>query len=173
MSRSRQTGLMVGAVVLAVVLLAIDNLFDRLIDEDPAFGRFLLFTALCLVAAAGVVLFGVPRAQRASGETNRLSQAGFVIGLVALVTIIVFFTALPIVLGAGAFVLGRLGEERAGQREEETGGQQRQDESQQAGQDPADVSVGERASQGWVAAIMGALAAAACVILFVVEFVRT
>lgn len=162
-----------GAVVLAVLLLAIDNLIDRLIDEDPAVGRFLLLTALCLAAAAAIFLYALPAARRATGQANRLSQFGFVIGLLALVSIIVFFTALPIVLGAGAYVLGRLGEEAAAEREERSEGQQRQDESQQANRDPSDVSAGERASQGWAAAVMGGLAALACVVLFVVEFVRT
>ena len=165
-------GIAVGSVVLAV-LLAIDNLIDLLIDETPAVGRFLLLSLLCVAAAAAIFLFALPAARRATGQTNRLSQAGFVLGLVALVTIIVFFTVLPIVLGAGAFVLGRLGEARAEEADRESEGQQRHDESQQAERDTTDVSAGERASQGWAAAIMGGLAAAIGVVLFVIEFVTT
>lgn len=167
MSRSTQTAVAVGGVVLAVVLLALDNLLILATDERPAVGRFLLLTALCLLVAAAIFLYALPAARRATGEVNRMSQAAFALGLLALATIVVYVTALPVVLGAGAIVLGRLGEARGAEREESED-TQRRDETQQAERETDEVSAGERATQGWVAALAGALAALACVVLFVI-----
>ena len=169
MSGQAQRAIGVGAVLVALLFLALDNLAVVAVDESRAWARFLLLGLLCVAAAAAIFLYVIPWAERDSSETNRLAQAGFATGLLALISVIVFPTALPFVIGAGAVVLGRLGEDTADrQAERSDDAQQRHDETQQEEHDAGEVSAGERASQSWAATVMGALSFVACLVLYVV-----
>jgi len=173
---------MVGAGSLLVALLAL--LFDNMIalepDEPPRVGMFVVLGLICAAVAAGIYLLLLPRAKRASGPANRLSQAGFGVGLVALALVIVYWTALPIVLGAGAFVLGSLGEERArremdrapegeDQADQDVDAEDADDQDgDQEGDEEEGPSVAERAGQAWAARVMGGLSFLACLVLFAI-----
>ena len=168
MSRGTSTAIGLAAAVVAALALLVDNILDRAIDESPAWGRFLVLALVCLAVAAAVFLFLVPWAERSSGQANRAAQAAFVVGLVSLASVIVFWTALPFVLGAGAFALGRLGEARAESALERSEGPRRRDATQtEEDSGESAQAAGQRASQGWASQVMGGLAALACLVLFV------
>jgi hypothetical protein len=179
-SRRNQFMIGAGSLLVAILALALDNLILLQPDEPPRVPRFLVLTLICAAIAAAIYLYVIPRAARATGPSNRLSQAGFVAGLTALAAVIVYWTALPFLLGAGGFVLGSLGEERARRdmerapRDEEQADPEVDAEDADRAKDEEDVdeeeapSVSERAGQAWAARVMGVLAAAACVLLFAV-----
>ena len=160
----------VAALAVAMIALGVNDLLLIPVDEHPDLVHFLAFTVICAAVAAAIWFWLIPNAETGSGGDDRLAQASFVAGLVALAGLVAFPTALPIVLGAGAFVMGRMADElsaRAVERSEEES--RRRDETQAPDTDEReDVSPGQRASQGWAGSVMGAMAAVACVVLFVV-----
>lgn len=183
MSRRNQFMIVAGSLLVAILALLVDNLLVLAPDEKPLFVQFLVLSVLCAVVAAAIYLFLIPWAERATGPSNRLSQSGFGTGLAALAFVIIFWTALPIVLGAGGFVLGSLGERRAARdmrrapRDEEQADPEVDAEDAERAKDEDEVdedapSVGERAGQAWAARVMGGLAALACLVLFVVTIVQ-
>jgi quinol-cytochrome oxidoreductase complex cytochrome b subunit len=70
-----------------------------------------------LVVGALTFALVVPWARRtkAAQRTNRPAKAGIVCSILGLVTVLAFWSGLPIILGAGGAVLGRMGQERARQ----------------------------------------------------------
>jgi hypothetical protein len=177
---SRRNQLMIGAgsLLVAILALLLDNLILLEPDQPPRVIPFLVLSLICAVVMAAIYLYVIPRAERATGPSNRLSQSGFVAGLAALAFVIVYWTALPFVLGAGGFVLGSLGEERARRDmkraprgEEQADPEVDAEDAERAKDEEADdeaPSVGERAGQGWAARMMGGLAFLACLVLFAV-----
>lgn len=159
MSEGTQRLIAIAALVVAVVAAGLDNLAFKEVDESPAVLRFVISAVVCVAVAAAIFLYLLPAARRDDGPANRLAQGGFVLGLAALASIIIFWTGLPFVLGAGAVVFGRLGEqasERAIDRTEEP---------------ETDDDEGQRATQAWAATLMGILAIVASVVLFVAVIV--
>lgn len=165
MPKRTQTLIAGVAVGLALLALVLDQLVDRKIDESPEFGTFLILGALNLALAVGIFGLLIPTAERSQAEANRPAQFGFVVGLLAVATIVVFQTAVPFVVGAGAAVLGRIGERRGEQAADESE-LRRRDATQEQSDKP---TAGQRASQGWAATLMGVIAFAACFVLFVIE----
>jgi hypothetical protein len=165
----KQTQWLIAAVAAGVALLAllVDQVIDHAIDESPAFTTFLVFGAVNLGLAVGIFGYLVPTAEESEAKENRPAQFGFALSLLALVTIIVYWTALPFVLGAGGAVLGRIGERRGEQRADKEE-RRRRDATQEQSDTP---TTGQRASQGWAATVMGALAFGACLVLFVIAIV--
>jgi hypothetical protein len=184
-SRGNQFMVVAGSLLVAILALLVDNLLALAPDENPQVITFLVLVVLCAAVAAGIYLFLIPWAERATGPSNRLSQTGFVVGLVALAFVIIFWTALPFVLGAGGFVLGTLGERRARRdmqrapRDEEQADPEVDAEEADRAKDEEEVdeeqapSVGERAGQAWAARVMGGLASLACLVLFVVTIFQS
>jgi hypothetical protein len=183
-SRGNQFMILVGSLLVAVLALVVDNLIVLQPDEKPRVIPFLVLSVICAAVAVAIYLFLIPWAERATGPSNRLSQAGFGIGLAALAFVIIYWTALPFVLGAGGFVLGSLGEHRAQRdmrrapRDEEQADPEVDAEDAGRAKDEEEVddedtpSVGERAGQAWAARAMGGLASLGCLILFVAGIVQ-
>jgi hypothetical protein len=116
-SREKEIG--VASVVGAVVALAFANVIGNEPGEEGDWGLFILFSAVAALIA--VLVFGrvIPRSRAAPPGVNRPARTGFVVSLLGFLTVAVFWTGLPYVLGAGGALLGRIGEERspqAGQR---------------------------------------------------------
>ena len=88
--------------VLMIVGMAVGWLTD-----DPSTGdtvAFFVILAVLLIAIALVVTRFVP-SWRASGA-ERATRVGLILGVLALVTCLVFWTGLPFPLGLGAILLG-------------------------------------------------------------------
>jgi hypothetical protein len=168
MSSENQLMIGIGAVGVAVVGVALDNLVALPIDETPHFGRFFGYSFLCAGLAAAIFLLLVPWAQREPQPGARLAQSGFALALAGLATMVVFFTGVPLVLGAGAFVLGRLAEEQGTEGHDQPGERRRQDDTQRAAAGAEQEPPSPPASLGWATAVMGALVFAACVVLLVI-----
>lgn len=176
--------ILAGGLLLAILALVLDNLIVLQPDEKPRVIPFLVLAVLCTAVALAIFLFLIPWAERATGPSNRLSQTGFGLGLAALALVIIYWTALPFVLGAGGFVLGSLGERRAQRdmrrapRDEEQADPEVDAEDPDRAKEEDEVeeektaSVGERAGQAWAARAMGGLASLACLVLFVVGIVQ-
>ena len=92
----RRAGIAVASVALAIVLVAIGAYSG---DDDNATRYFLIASAVAIVA--GVVLFWgiVPRVKRPG-------LGGLVIGILSVVSLIVFWLGLPSPLAGAAAVLG-------------------------------------------------------------------
>jgi hypothetical protein len=99
------------AIVVAIVAMAFGWLIDG--DEDADVLGFLV--AAAIVTAIGAYLFWrfVPRVKSAPGPGNRPARDGLIASGIGLLSVAVFWTGFPFVLGAAGFVLGRLGEQRS------------------------------------------------------------
>lgn len=168
-SRQAQIVVAIVGVVVALVALLVDNVLARPADDPADFGKFVILGLLCVAVAAVIFFVVLPAAERSDEPAERLSQAALGSSLLSLVALIFFWTGLPFVLGAGGVVQGRLGEDRAAGRMEQSDGTERRDEAQAEASEEADPTAGERASQGWVAAVMGAMVFLACLIAFVID----
>jgi hypothetical protein len=92
--------------IVAVLLLLIGMPFAWLTD-DPSTGDKIAFVVALLIMLAvlyGLVAWLLPR-ERALG-TERASRTAMVLGIVAFVLCLVFWTGLPIPIGAAALALG-------------------------------------------------------------------
>ena len=71
----------------------------------------IVLTLLMLAAIAAVFLWLVPREEAVPG---RPARTGLILGVVALLTVLVFWTGLPFPFGAGAIALGLVAQDAAG-----------------------------------------------------------
>jgi hypothetical protein len=92
----KRTGIAVGSIALAIVLVAIGAYSG---DDDDATRYFLIASAIAI--AAGVILFWVivPRVRRPG-------LGGLIIGILAVLSLAVFWLGLPSPLAGAAAVLG-------------------------------------------------------------------
>jgi hypothetical protein len=99
---SRDRAIAGGAAVLMIAGMAVGWLTD-----DPSSGDVIGF-AVILVVMLGAIALLVTRFVpnwRASG-VDRAARIGLILGVLALVTCVVFWTGLPFPLGVGAILLG-------------------------------------------------------------------
>ena len=165
MPEQTQRLIAIASLLAAVVAIALDNLAFKEVDESLGVARFLISVVLCVAVVVAIFFYLLPRLRRESGQDNRMAPASFVVGLTALASIIVFWTGLPFVLGAGAIVMGRLGEQAAVRASEWSEDSARSEDRERA------AKQSQRATQGWSATLMGALAIVAAVVLFVAVIV--
>jgi hypothetical protein len=168
MSAQTQRLVGIGAVVAAILGVALDNVLVLAVDESPDVPRFLGFSLLCVGAGIGIFLILAPWLEDGPEPAERLARYGLGLALVGLASMIVFFTGLPLVLGGGAFLLGMLGEDLAERERRREGSERRRDETQSSATRAIAGFGAERASLAWTAAMAGALVFVAGVVLFVV-----
>jgi hypothetical protein len=100
---------------VAAVLLLIGMPIGWLTD-NPSSGDvigMIVITLIMLGLMAAIFLRLIPRQLAAADGVNRPARTGLILGIVALVTCVVFWTGLPFPLGAGAVALGLAGRELA------------------------------------------------------------
>ncbi|HET9675612.1 MAG TPA: hypothetical protein VFP31_12545 [Gaiellaceae bacterium] len=107
MSLTRSTVQMIGiaAAALTAAALAVANFGGG--GDDGGTGPYIVTLAVCIGIA--VVLFGwaIPR-------TTHPARAGLIVGALGLLSLPVFWSGLPYVLGPAAIVFGLLGRTREG-----------------------------------------------------------
>jgi quinol-cytochrome oxidoreductase complex cytochrome b subunit len=108
---SRETIIGLGAVVVAVAVAAAANLAG----DVASTGEVLIL--LGFVMLIGAIVFGlvIPWAKKtmAEGSSNRPAKTGIVLSVLGFITIVAFWSGLPVILGAGGAALGQVGRERA------------------------------------------------------------
>lgn len=82
-------------------------------DEDPDFLGYVIVCAIGSLIAAAMLLRFVP-ATESDPDGNAPARRALVVGIVAAITVVVFWTGLPIVVGVPALVLGAEGRARSG-----------------------------------------------------------
>lgn len=104
LNRQHVLGAGVAAAALTAIALAAGN-FGTAEGENGGAGPYAITLGVSLVLAA--VLFGwaIPR-------TERPARAGLIAGAIGALSVAVFWTGLPYVLGPAAIVLGLLGRAR-------------------------------------------------------------
>src|SRR3954453_6247075 len=107
----RTTVLGVSAAVLVISLacgywLLVGN------NDDKEYAGWIIVSFVGTLILAALMLRFVP-ATEAEGDGNAPARRALVLGVIALVTIVVFWTGLPIVLGVPALVLAAEGRARA------------------------------------------------------------
>jgi peptidoglycan/LPS O-acetylase OafA/YrhL len=114
-------------VAVTAAILAISSAFGYWLNVGDDDKEVVAWIVVCIVGtliAAALLLRFVP-ATEAEGDGNAPARRALVLGALALVTMIFFWTGLPIVLGVPALVLGAEGRARAathGQGPEATAG---------------------------------------------------
>ena len=94
-------------IAAACALLLLIGMPIAYLTDNPSTGDVIglvVITAICLALLAWIVLSFVPR-QRA-GPNDRAARTALILGVLALVTCVVFWTGLPFPFGAGAIALG-------------------------------------------------------------------
>jgi hypothetical protein len=107
MGTSPQTAARDRNIGAACALLLLIGMPIAYLTDNPSTGDVIglvVITAICLALLAWIVLWLVPR--QCAGPTDRASRTALILGVVALVTCVVFWTGLPFPFGAGAIALG-------------------------------------------------------------------
>jgi hypothetical protein len=107
----RQRDRTIGAVTALLLLIGmpVGWLGDNTSTGD-VIGMIVLIVVM-LAAIAFVILRVVPREEAIAG---RPARTALILGILAAVSVVVFWTGLPFPLGAGAIALGIVGQEAAG-----------------------------------------------------------
>jgi hypothetical protein len=103
--------LLVGAAALIVIGLLFAYL-DIGGDEDSDVAGFVIVTVVAIAIAAFLVLWLVPREEAQAGA-HRPARTSLILGILAFLTLIGFWTGLPFALGVPALYLGAVGQARA------------------------------------------------------------
>jgi hypothetical protein len=104
LTRQNVIGVGIGASILAALALAGAN-FLGADGENGGVGPYVGTLAVSILIAAAVFGWAIPR-------TERPARAGIIAGALALLSLPVFWTGIPYVLGPAAIVLGLLGRAR-------------------------------------------------------------
>lgn len=110
----RTTILIVGAVILFVSMAF--GYWLNVGDDDKEVVAWLVVCAVGTLIMAGLLLRFVP-ATESEADGNAPARRALVLGAVALITCVAFWTGLPIVIGIPALVLAAEGRARAGTHE--------------------------------------------------------
>jgi hypothetical protein len=114
---SRRT-LAVATAVLIFVALLFAYVLDVTNNEDgegDALG-WLIVSALASLIAAALLLRFVPASESDPDGDNKPARHALILGVLSLVTIVVFWTGLPFALGVPALALAATGSSRAPQQ---------------------------------------------------------
>jgi hypothetical protein len=103
--------LLVGAAALIVIGLLFAYL-DIGGDEDADVVGFVIVTLVAIAISAFLVLWLVPREEAQAGA-HRPARTSLILGILAFLTLIGFWTGLPFALGVPALYLGAVGQARA------------------------------------------------------------
>jgi hypothetical protein len=111
---SRRT-LAAATAVLIFVALAFAYVVDVKDDEEGDVVGWLIVSALASVIAAALLLRFVPASESDPDGDNKPARHALILGVLSLVTIVVFWTGLPFALGVPALALAATGRARAPQ----------------------------------------------------------
>lgn len=112
---SRQT-LAVATAVLIFAALAFAYVVGVSDDEEGDVVGWLIVSALASLIAAALLLRFVPASESDPDGDNKPARHALILGVLSLVTIVVFWTGLPFALGVPALALAATGRGRAPQQ---------------------------------------------------------
>jgi hypothetical protein len=105
--------LLLGAAALIVIGLAFAFLLDvGDNDDDSDVAGFVIVAAVAIAIAAFLALWLAPREEAQAGA-HRPARTSLILGVLAFLTLIGFWTGLPFALGVPALYLGAVGQARA------------------------------------------------------------
>jgi hypothetical protein len=106
--------LLIGAAALIVIGLAFAYLLDVGGNDDGGadVAGFVIVTVVAIAISAFLELWLIPREEDQAGA-HRPARTSLILGILAFVTLVGFWTGLPFVLGVPALYLGALGQARA------------------------------------------------------------
>lgn len=81
-------------------------------DDDKEYLAWVIVTLVGTIIAGLLLMRFVPATESDPDTDNKPAKRGLVLGLASVVTLVVFWTGLPIVLGVPALVLGAEGQAR-------------------------------------------------------------
>ena len=102
--------------VLIFAALAFAYVVDVKDDEEGDAVGWLIVSALASVIAAALLLRFVPASESDPGTDNKPARHALILGVLSLLTIVVFWTGLPFALGVPALALAATGRDRAPQQ---------------------------------------------------------
>jgi hypothetical protein len=106
--------LLVGSAALIVIGLAFAYLLDVGGNDDEGADvlGFFIVAVVAIAISAFLVLWLVPREEDQAGA-HRPARTSLILGILAFLTLVGFWTGLPFVLGVPALYLGAVGQARA------------------------------------------------------------
>jgi hypothetical protein len=104
--------LLVGAAALIVIGLLFAYLDLGGNDDDSDVAGFVIVTLVAIAISAFLVLWLVPHEEAQAGA-HRPARTSLILGILAFLTLIGFWTGLPFALGVPALYLGAVGQARA------------------------------------------------------------
>lgn len=114
MRRLTPSQLLVGTAVLVIVGLAMAY-FGVFTDEEEEVVAYVIVTSVAIAISAFLTLWLVPREEAQPGA-HRPARTALILGILAFLTLVGFWTGLPFVLGVPALYLGAVGQARARER---------------------------------------------------------
>jgi hypothetical protein len=104
--------LLLGAAALVVIGLLFAYLDLGGNDDDSDVAGFVIVSLVAIAISAFLVLWLVPREEAQAGA-HRPARTSLILGILAFLTLIGFWTGLPFALGVPALYLGAVGQARA------------------------------------------------------------
>jgi hypothetical protein len=111
---SRTTLAAATAVLIFDALLLLDVTNNE--EGDADVGGWLIVSVVASLLAAGLLLRFVPATESDADAVNKPARRGLVLSILAVITLAVFWTGLPFVLGVPGLVLAAEGQARAPQQ---------------------------------------------------------
>jgi hypothetical protein len=111
LARTSRPVLLAATVVLILVGVGLANFAPE--NESGDASGFIVSSLVSTLVAAGMFLFVVPRAEEEARRDNGPAMIGLILGAIAALLLVVFWSGLPFALGVPAFALGSLGRDRA------------------------------------------------------------
>ncbi|MCA1705024.1 MAG: hypothetical protein LC808_17885 [Actinobacteria bacterium] len=106
-------------ILATAVLVTVGNAFAYLLDvggndaDDEDVGGFLAATLIAIGIGAFLIMWLIPR-ELSQRDTGRTARSALIVGALAFVTLVVFWTGLPFVLGVPALYLAAVALDRSG-----------------------------------------------------------
>ncbi len=111
LARTSRPALLAATVVLILVGVALANFVQE--DESGDASAFIVSSVVSILVASGMFLFVVPRAEEEARRDNGPAMIGLILGAIAALLLLVYWSGLPFAVGVPAFALGSLGRDRA------------------------------------------------------------
>ena len=116
--RLSRTTLAAATAVLIFVALLFGYVLDVTNNEegDADIRGWLIVSVVASLLAAALLLRFVPATESDADPANKPARRGLVLGILSVITLVVFWTGLPFVFGVPALVLAAEGQARAPQQ---------------------------------------------------------
>lgn len=104
---SRQSRLGIVTVVVALIVIVLSVVGSP--EQDEQLDTLLVTIPFALIVGVAVFALLIPWARSRASEPRRPARVGLVMSILGVVSVLAFWSGLPVILGTGGVALGRSG----------------------------------------------------------------